>query len=489
MTDSTLIHATNVIGGNVTQPNPNAPVLDVINPANASVIGKVYLSDTNSLNEAVSAAQNAFESWSKTTIKNRVQVFYKYKTLLEDNIEELTDLIIREHGKIYSEAKAEIEKAIEIVEFACSLPQIVPGEVLEVSRGVECKSYREPLGVVASIVPFNFPSMVPHWTIPIAIALGNSFILIPSEQVPLSAMRIAELLKEAGLPDGVFNIVQGDKTIVEAICDHPDIQAVSFVGSTHIAAVVYERASANLKRVLALGGAKNHLILLPDAHPDMAASNIIASMSGCSGQRCMAASALMAVGDVDHIIEKMVEEAKKIIPGDNLGPVISAAAKERIENYITEAEKAGATIILDGRNPNVDGNKDGFYVGPTLIDNVTPDMAIAKEEVFGPVMSITRVKDISHAIEIENSSEYGNGAGIFTQSGKIANEVSKQLQSGMIGINIGVPVPREPFSFGGMNGSKFGAGDITGKSSIEFWTRIRKITSKWNPEAAVNWMS
>jgi malonate-semialdehyde dehydrogenase (acetylating)/methylmalonate-semialdehyde dehydrogenase len=314
-------------------------------------------------------------------------------------------------------------------------------------------------------------------------------ILKPSEQVPLSANRLAELLKEAGLPDGVFNVVHGDKEIVEAICDHPGIGAVTFVGSTKVAKIVYARASSTLKRALTLGGAKNHLIVLPDANTDMAASNIAASMSGCAGQRCMAASAMVGVGAVDHIIDKLCEESKKIIPGKNLGAIISKQAKERIENYISEAEKDGAKVLVDGRNCKVDGKENGFYVGPTVLDYVKPEMKIAKEEVFGPVLSIMRSDTIEDAMKIENSSSYGNAAAVFTQSGGAANYVAEHASAGMIGVNIGVPVPREPFSFGGWNESKFGVGDITGKSSIEFFTKLKKITTKWNPESQVNWMS
>lgn len=404
-------------------------------------------------------------------------------------MQELTQLVHDENGKTMDEARAEVEKSIELTEFACSLPQIIANEIQEVSQGVECRTERKPIGVVASIAPFNFPNMVPHWTIPNALVLGNCMILKPSELVPISAIRIAELLHQAGLPKGVFNVVNGGKEIVEAICDHEGIAAVSFVGSTKVAKIVYKRATASLKRCVALGGAKNHLIVLPDAHPDMAASNIVASMSGCAGQRCMAAAAMVGVAGIDHIIDKMVEEAKKIVPGKNLGSVISKEAKERIEGYITEAEAAGAKVLLDGRGVTVAGNEKGYYVGPTIIDHVTPDMRIAKEEVFGPVIAIIRAKDLDEAIAIENSSNYGNAAAVFTQSGGIARQVMDRASAGMIGVNIGVPVPREPFSFGGWNESKFGVGDITGKSSIEFWTQIKKTTMKWNPEARTNWMS
>jgi malonate-semialdehyde dehydrogenase (acetylating)/methylmalonate-semialdehyde dehydrogenase len=314
-------------------------------------------------------------------------------------------------------------------------------------------------------------------------------ILKPSEQVPISAIRIAELLTDAGLPDGILNIVNGDKNTVEAICDHADIDAVSFVGSTKVAKIVYQRATNQYKRVLTLGGAKNYLLVLPDANHAMTASDVAASMSGCAGQRCMAAAAVLAVGDVDVIIKKICEQAKTIIPGKNLGAIISKKAQIRIENYISEAEQQGAVILVDGRGVTVENKENGFYVGPTVIDQVTPEMKIAREEVFGPVLSIIRVDTIEQALEIENNSQYGNAAAVFTQSGGLAKYVADNVSAGMIGVNIGVPVPREPFSFGGWNQSKFGVGDITGKSSIEFWTKQKKVTTKWNPEAKTNWMS
>ncbi len=467
----------------------SARTLPVISPIDGNLLSTVPMSTGKDLDTAVKAAKAAFPAWSRTPIKERVQVFFRYKYLLEKNIKELTELCSEENGKTYNEALAEIEKCIELTEFATSLPQLVTGEVLEVSKGVECRTEHVPLGVVASIVPFNFPAMVPNWTLPNAIALGNCMILKPSEKVPLCSGRLAQLLKEAGLPDGVFNIVHGDVEIVEAICDHPTIEAVSFVGSTKVAKLVYQRATGSYKRCLALGGAKNHLMVLPDAKPDMTAQNVAASMSGCAGQRCMAASAMVGVGNVDHIIEKICEEAKKIVPGENLGAVISKESKERIEKYITEAEQQGAKVLVDGRNAKVKGKENGTYVGPTVIDHVKPDMSVAKEEIFGPVISIMRTNTVDEALAIENANPYGNAASVFTQNGGLARYVIDKASAGMIGVNVGVPVPREPFSFGGWNESKFGVGDITGKSSIEFWTKLKKSTTKWNPEAGVNWMS
>jgi malonate-semialdehyde dehydrogenase (acetylating)/methylmalonate-semialdehyde dehydrogenase len=461
----------------------------IISPIDGVLLTSFKESTIEDLNEIVKHAKVAQLNWQKITLKERVQVFYKYKQLLEKNCDELSKIVQIENGKIFSEAKAEIEKAIELTEFACSLPQFVNGENMEVSKGVYCSTTRLPLGIVASIVPFNFPSMVPHWTIVNALALGNAMILKPSESVPISAQYIAKLLKEAGLPDGLFNILNGTQSAVENICDHPDIKAVTFVGSTKVAKIVYQRASHNLKQVLALGGAKNHIILLPDAQPEMASSNIVASMSGCAGQRCMAAATLLAVGDCNLILDKLVGEAHKIQCGSSLGSVISEAAKDRIEAYITEAEQQGAKLILDGRNTVVAGKEGGFYVGPTIIDYATADMAVAKEEIFGPVLTIVRVKTIDEALAIENANPYGNACSVFTQSGGLANYVTERASAGMCGVNIGVPVPREPFGFGGWNESRFGSGDITGKSAIIFFTKEKKTTTKWNVEAGVNWMS
>lgn len=463
--------------------------MDVISPLDGTLLSTVPLSEAKDLEDAVTAAKAAFPSWSKTPIKDRVQVFFRYKYLLEKNLKGLAELVSEENGKTYGEAVAEIEKCIELAEFATSLQQLVTGEVLEVSRGVECRTEHVALGVVASVVPFNFPAMVPNWTIPNAIALGNCMILKPSEKVPLSAGRLAELLKEAGLPDGVFNIVHGTENIVAAICSHPSIEAVSFVGSTKVAKIVYQKATHHYKRCLALGGAKNHLMILPDAKADMTAANVVASMSGCAGQRCMAASAMVAVGSVDHIIAKIVEEARNVVPGKNLGAVITKSSKERIERFITEAEADGANVLVDGRGAVVEGKEEGFYVGPTVIDYVKPGMSVATEEIFGPVISIMRTNTVDEALAIENANPYGNAASVFTQNGSMARYIIDHASAGMIGVNVGVPVPREPFSFGGWNESKFGVGDITGKSSIEFWTKLKKSTIKWNPEAGVNWMS
>ena len=476
----------NFVGGQLT--NGQQKTIDVLSPIDGQILSQVVLSTKTDLNLAVDQAQKAFPNWSGKTLKERVQIFYNFRALLQDNIDSLARIVHLENGKAIGEARAEVRKGMELTEFACSLPQFIHDEIQEVSAGIECRTTHVPIGIVASITPFNFPAMVPLWTIPNALALGNCMILKPSEKTPMAAIKIAELLQQAGLPDGVFNVLHGDKEIVEAICDHPVIEAISFVGSTKIAKIVYRRATSNLKRCMAMGGAKNHLIVLPDAHPEMAA-NIVASMAGCAGQRCMAASAMVAVGESNSMIDRICQEAKSWVAGDNLGTVISQEAKDRIENYISEAEALGAKVLVDGRNTVVKGKEGGFYVGVTILDNVTPDMKIAQEEVFGPVLAIMRTNDIDEAIRIENASNYGNASSVYTQNGSMAKYITERVSAGMVGVNVGVPVPREPFSFGGWNESRFGVNDITGKSSIPFWTKIKKQTTKWNAEDWKDWMS
>lgn len=466
----------------------NGERLDVISPLDGAQLSAVPQSSSTEVDQAVQAATQAFGEWSRRTAKQRAEVFYRYRSLLETSQDELARTIREENGKTLEEARAEIVRGIEITEFACSLPQLIAGEVLEVSPGVECRVDRRPLGVVASITPFNFPCMVPHWTIPIAIGLGNTFILKPSEAVPLTAQRIAELLSEAGLPAGVFNVVHGDRRAAEAICSHPTVKAITFVGSTQAAKQVYVRATSHLKRALCLGGAKNHLIVLPDALVEQTAANVVASMSGCAGQRCMAAASMIAVGQIDKIIARICEIAKSLVPGEQLGPVISARAKERIVRAIDDAQRAGARVLVDGRQTPIHGCDTGFYLGVTVLDHVTSEMAIARDEIFGPVLCILRARDIDEAMSIENASPYGNAAAVYTQHGGLARIIGERASAGMIGINIGVPVPLEPFGFGGWNDSKFGVGDITGKSSIEFWTQAKKTTSRWNSEIRQGWM-
>jgi malonate-semialdehyde dehydrogenase (acetylating) / methylmalonate-semialdehyde dehydrogenase len=466
-----------------------APQITVQSPLDGSTIGSVPVAGADVVDSAVKAAAAAFTGWSETPVKDRVQVLFRFKHLVETDINDIADLVSRENGKTYGEAKAEIEKGLEVTEFATSLPQIYQQDLLEVGRGVDCMTRRYPLGVVAGITPFNFPAMVPLWMIPIAIGTGNTFIHKPSEQVPLTPNILGDYLLRSGLPKGVFNVVHGDKTTVEAIVNHPAIKAIGFVGSSAVAKIVYEKGTLAGKRVLALGGAKNHLIVMPDADPDITAGNVVASAFGCAGQRCMAASVLILVGKCDHILERIIAEAQQVKAGVNLGSVISPAAKERIEGYITRAEKNGATLLVDGRNASVKGKENGTYVNPTLIEGVEADNECACDEIFGPVLTVLRVNSLEEALAIENTNPYGNAAAIYTSNGGTARYFSDKASAGMIGVNIGVPVPREPFSFGGWNNSRYGYGDITGMDGVRFWTNVKKITQKWTANAAKNWMS
>ncbi len=459
-----------------------------ISPANGSKFNKIPFTDLSTLNTICEQASKAFKLWSGLTLKKRAEVFYNYRQLLNLHRDDLAELIHLENGKTIPEALAEVDKSIEVTEFACSLPQLHTGESLTVSRGINCQEQHYPIGVVAQIMPFNFPMMVPHWTLPISLCLGNTVIMKPSEKVPLTMTKCAELLKEAGLPNHCLTLVYGDKNAATALCKQKDIKAISFVGSTPVAQSIYKEASLNLKPALCMGGAKNHLIALPDADLKMTAKDIIASMSGCAGQRCMAASVLIIVGKNDKLIEQLLIEAKQLNCGENLGAIISLESKQRLENCIETAIKDGAECILDGRNPKSTEEK-GYYLGPTILDNVTENMSAYKDELFGPILSIVRVNSIEEAINLENSSMYGNGASVYTQSGELADKIANELDSGMIGINIGVPVPREPFGFGGWNGSKFGVTDITGKGSLAFWTKTKKITKKWNALDKQDWMS
>ncbi len=476
------------IGGKKTSGTDDRP-LPVTSPQDGAVLGEVGLACGDTVNRAVQTANEAFTAWSQVPVKERVQPLFRYKALCEKHILELSEMVSRENGKTVGEARAGLEKGLEVVEFACSTPQLLTGEALEVSAGVDCTTRRYPLGVCVGITPFNFPAMVPLWMYPLAIACGNTFVLKPSEQVPMTPVRLAELFTDAGLPVGVFNVVQGDRVIVELLLDHPDIAAVTFVGSTPVAKSVYQRGVANNKRVLALGGAKNHLVVVPDADPDVAAKNIVASATGCAGQRCMAASVLIAVGDCRTVLDAVATTMRQVRPGIEMGAIISRKAQERITGYIDRAETEGAAILVDGRGASVPGKEDGNYVGPTLIDNLRPDSAAARDEIFGPVLSVLHVNTLDEAIAIENASPYGNAASIYTTSGHTARYFEQRASAGMIGVNIGVPVPREPFAFGGWNESRFGVGDITGRDGLAFWTRTKKTTTKWTARPGDNWMS
>jgi len=478
----------NWIGGEYTKPKDDSTYLDVENPSTQEVIAQVCVSGSADVDEAVKCATKAFQSWSSQTAKSRALILHRVFEVIRDNTDVIVDLIVKEHGKTRAEAVAEVAKGNETVEFACSYPVLARGHTLEVSRGVKCEDMREPIGVVAHIVPFNFPAMVPLWTIPIALVSGNCVILKPSEKVPCTMNMMARLFKEAGIPDGVFNIVNGTKDAVTAICDHPGIAAVTFVGSSGVAKFVANRCQAVNKRVLAMGGAKNYLVALPDCELQATAADIVASFTGCCGQRCMAASVLLALdtqeGFCDRLVEQVVSVCAGLRPGqgkNDMGPLIDAAALARVVAYVEGAEKRGAHLAIDGRK--WDTPAQGHWVGPTVIIHpagTTPDDPCIKDEIFGPVISVIRVSSRAEAIQWENACGYGNAACVYTSSGEAAEWFARRFTSAMIGVNIGVPVPREPFSFGGMGNSKFGDhGDVTGEAAVDFFTRRRKITSRW----------
>ena len=468
----------------------------VLSPYNNTHIGSLKESSAENLAAIVEKAKAPQVKWADTPMKERCQVMFRLREILLRDIEKISHRISAECGKTLSEASAEIMKGIEVIEFASSLQNLDVGGKLEVSRGVHCEYRREALGIVAMVTPFNFPSMVPLWMLPIAITLGNALIWKPSEKTPLTSLLIAEATKDAGLPDGILNVVQGGKETVNAILQNPDISAVGFVGSTTVAKYIYQEGSKNLKRVLALGGAKNHILLLPDADPALTGKGIADSFTGCAGQRCMAASVLCAVqpeGTEDRIqklIEAIKSQAAATTVGDKMGAIISKQSLEMLETAIAKAEKAGAKIILDGRNAKAPENyAGGNWLAPTILDNVKPGSHSHITELFGPVLSIIRCKTLEEALEIQNSSQYGNAVSVFTQNGAVAEEVATKGQAGMVGVNIGVPVPREPFSFGGTFESKFGHGDITGVHSLDFWSNIKKVTTKWAQQKDSNWMS
>ncbi len=461
----------------------------VTSPINGRILGAIQVADAAVVNRAVTTASAAASEWGRLPIKERVQPLFRFKHLAEQHIVDLSTLASNESGKTIAEAEAGIRKGLEVVEYACSLPAVMTGGMQEVSNGVDCHARQVPLGVVAGITPFNFPAMVPLWMIPIAIAMGNAFILKPSEQVPLTATRIADLFADAGLLPGVLSVVHGDRETAEALLDHRGIAALGFVGSTPIAREVFRRGTASDKRMLALGGAKNHLVVLPDAEIDMTAKGVVASAFGCAGQRCMAASALIAVGDCDHLLDAIEAETRKVRLGTDMGAIINRRALERIRGYVDRAASGGARLRLDGRTGTVAGSEGGNWFGPTIIDGLSARHECLVEEIFGPVLAITRVRTLDEALAIQNASRFGNAASLFTSSGAAAQIFEARANAGMIGINVGVPVPREPFSFGGWNESKFGVGDITGDDGARFWSKQRKTTRKWSARDRAGWMS
>ena len=457
----------------------------VYNPATGEVIAHVPLSSAADVDRAVRAAAAAFDAWRETPVFQRARLMFRFKQVLEEHADELAALITREHGKTLAEARAELERGIEVVEFAAGIPTLIMGKTLElVGTGVDAEMYRQPLGVCVGICPYNFPAMIPMWMFPLAIACGNTFVLKPSERTPLTATRLAELLAEAGVPDGVFNVVHGARETVDALLAHEEVRAVSFVGSQPVAAYIYRTAAAYGKRVQALAGAKNHMIVLPDADLDYTTEAIVASSFGSAGQRCMAGSVLVAQKDVaDKILERLVDRSNrlKIGPGDQpgveMGPLIREQHRERVKSYIQIGEEEGARLIFDGRKTPVP--ERGFFLGPTIFDGANPDMRIAREEIFGPVLTTVRVKDVEEGIALINRSAYGNGAVIFTRSGAAARAFRRHAKAGMLGINIGVPAPVAVFPFTGWRNSFYGDLHANGEDAINFYTDRKVVTTRW----------
>lgn len=458
----------------------------VTNPATGKVTARVALASTEDSNAAIAAAKAAFPAWRDTSLARRTQVLFAFRELLNSRKDELAAIITSEHGKVLDDALGEVTRGQEVVEFACGIPHLLKGSYTEnASTKVDVHSIRQALGPVAIISPFNFPAMVPMWFFPLAIAAGNTVIIKPSEKDPTAVNWMAELWKEAGLPDGVFNVLHGDKVAVDALLTHPDVKAVSFVGSTPIAKYVYQTATANGKRVQALGGAKNHMIVLPDADLDLAADAAVNAGFGSAGERCMAISALLAVGDIaDELVAKIAQRANSLRTGDGLrgcdmGPLVTAQHRDKVAGYVDAGEAAGATIVVDGRNISPDAEGDGFFVGPTLFDNVTPEMSIYTDEIFGPVLSVVRVDTYDQALELINNNPYGNGTAIFTNDGGAARRFENEVEVGMVGINVPVPVPMAYYSFGGWKNSLFGDTHAHGTEGVGFFTRGKAVTSRW----------
>ena len=467
--------------------HPGARQQDVFNPATGQVSRQVELASLQTVNEAVAAARAAFPAWADTPPIRRGRIINSFLALLNARRDELASIITQEHGKVFTDAQGEVTRGVEIVEFACGIPQLLKTDFTDqVSTGIDNWVLRQPLGVVAGITPFNFPCMVPCWMFPMAIAAGNTFILKPSERDPSAAIFMAELFREAGLPDGVFNVVQGDKVAVDGLLDHPEVRAVSFVGSTPIAQYIYERGAAQGKRVQALGGAKNHMVVMPDADIEQAVDGLIGAGYGSAGERCMAISVAVLVGDVaDKVVPLLAERARtlKIKNGLELdaemGPIVTRQALERIEGYIGIGVEEGASLVVDGRGHKVPGHEQGFFTGGTLFDHVKPSMRIYKEEIFGPVLSCVRVRDFAEAVELINAHEYGNGVSCYTRDGNIAREFGRRIQVGMVGINVPIPVPMAWHGFGGWKRSLFGDMHAYGEEGVRFYTKQKSIMQRW----------
>lgn len=466
----------------------STPQGDIYNPATGDIAGRVALADQKTVNQAVVAAKAAFPAWSSTPPLKRARVLFNFKNLLEQHIDELAQLVTQEHGKVLDDARGSVMRGIELVEFLCGIPNLLKGEFSEnVSAHIDCYTVRQPLGVCMGVTPFNFPVMVPVWMFATAIACGNTFVLKPSEKDPSVVIKLAELLQAAGLPDGVFNVVNGDKAAVDALLHHPDIVAVACVGSTPVAKYIYDTAQAQGKRAQCFGGAKNHCVVMPDADLDDAASAISGAAFGSAGERCMALSVVLAVGDdvANGLIERISKDAQNITiapgtdPQSDMGPLVTKEHHARVKNYIDSGVKAGATLVIDGREHQVTGFEKGFFMGATLFDHVTPEMQIYREEIFGPVLCVLRVESFVEALELVNTHEFGNGTAIFTSSGEVAREYSTRVQVGMVGINVPIPVPVAYHSFGGWKHSVFADVHLHGPEGIRFYTKPKTVTARW----------
>ena len=473
--------------GNKATAGTSARYAPVWNPATGEQQAQVSLAASSDVDQAVQVAAAAFEEWSEFSLSRRAKILFGFRELVNRNVDELAEIVSDEHGKVLSDARGEVLRGLEVVEFACGIPHLLKGEYSDqVSTAVDTFSFREPLGVVAGITPFNFPVMVPMWMHPIAIACGNTFVLKPSERDPSASFRVAELWAQAGLPDGVFNVVNGDKEAVDALLDHPTVAAVSFVGSTPIARYIHQRGSANGKRVQALGGAKNHAIVLPDADLDYASDHLVAAAFGSAGERCMALSATVAVGSTaGSLIDVLAEKAAAVRvgpgrdPASEMGPVVTPQARDRIIGLIGSGEQQGARLVVDGRELVIHGHEKGFFVGPTVIDEVSSDMDVYREEIFGPVLSVLRTDTVDEAIRLINANPYGNGTAIFTSSGEAARRFQRGVNVGMIGVNVPIPVPMAYYSFGGWKDSLFGDKHVHGPEGVSFYTRAKVVTSRW----------
>ena len=457
------------------------------NPARGAAISQIALGNAKDVDDAVQAARAAWPAWSELPPLRRARVMFAFKALLEKHTDELAALITEEHGKIFSDAQGEVARGIEVVEFACGAPQLLKGEHTDqISSGIDNWNLRQPLGVVAGITPFNFPMMVPCWMFPMALICGNTFVLKPSERDPSLSLRLAELLKEAGLPDGVFNVIQGDKEAVDALIEHPDVEAISFVGSTPIAEYIHQQSVAHGKRVQALGGAKNHLVVMPDASLEQATDGLIGAAYGSAGERCMSISVAVAVGDIaDALVEKLVPRVQALTvtdgmdPKAEMGPLVTAQHLARVSGYIDAGVAEGAKLLVDGRGYRAPGHENGYFIGGTLFDQVHPDMKIYREEIFGPVLCVVRVPDLASAVDLINAHEFGNGVSCYTADGGVARQFARRIKVGMVGINVPIPVPMAWHSFGGWKRSLFGDHHAYGMEGVRFYTRYKSIMQRW----------